>query len=97
MLICAFATQVTSQQAFTHGQNIAPVFEGWEKNPDGSFNMVFGFFNRNCEEVLHIPIGTDNSIEPGGPDHGQPTRFISETRQVHLPHSGARGLRQQGV
>ena len=76
MLTCTFVTEVRGQQAFTHGQNIAPVFEGWEKNTDGSFNMVFGFFNRNCEEVLHIPIGSDNNIEPGGPDRGQPTRFI---------------------
>lgn len=66
----------SGQQAFTHGQNIAPVFEGWEPNADGSFNMVFGFFNRNCQEVLQIPVGPDNSIEPGGPDRGQPTRFF---------------------
>ena len=52
-----------------------PRTKGWERNPDGSFNLVFGFFNRNCDEVLHIPIGPDNNIEPGGPDRGQPTRF----------------------
>lgn len=63
------------QQAFSHGQNVAPVFEGWDQNPDGTFNMVFGFFNRNCEEEVHVPVGPNNSIEPGGPDHGQPARF----------------------
>ncbi len=25
------------------GQDVAPVFEGWERNADGSFNMVFGY------------------------------------------------------
>ena len=77
ILTFTLLSEVTGQQAFTHGQNIAPVFEGWEPNPDGSFTMVFGFFNRNCEEVLHIPIGPDNFMEPGGPDQGQPTRFFS--------------------
>ena len=70
------AIAISGQQQFTHGQNVAPAFEGWERNPDGSFNMAFGFFNRNCEESLHIPIGPDNNIEPGGPDRGQPTRFF---------------------
>lgn len=64
-----------AQTGFMSGQTIAPAFEGWERNPDGSFDMLFGFFNRNCREVLHIPIGADNSIEPGGPDRGQPTTF----------------------
>ena len=27
------------------GDNVAPVFEGWEKNADGSFNLVFGYLN----------------------------------------------------
>ena len=76
ILTCTFLTEVAGQHAFTHGRNIAPVFEGWEQNPDGSFDMVFGFFNRNCEEVLHIPVGPNNNVEPGGPDHGQPTRFF---------------------
>lgn len=75
-LVAASPAAPRGQQAFTHGQNIAPVFEGWEQNPDGSFNMVFGFFNRNCTEVLHLPVGPLNSIEPGGPDRGQPTRFF---------------------
>ena len=75
VLMLTSVTEI-SGQAFTHGQNIAPAFEGWERNPDGSFNLVFGFFNRNCEEVLHIPIGPDNNIEPDGPDRGQPTRFF---------------------
>ncbi|MBM3777934.1 MAG: hypothetical protein FJW23_06785 [Acidimicrobiia bacterium] len=62
--------------SFATGQNIAPVYEGWEKNPDGSFTLVFGYFNRNWEEEIDIPPGPDNALEPGGPDRGQPTRFL---------------------
>jgi hypothetical protein len=60
----------------THGQNVAVAYEGWEKNPDGSFNLVFGYFNRNWAEQPVVPVGPNNNVEPGGPDQGQPTRFF---------------------
>jgi hypothetical protein len=49
--------------------------EGWFKNPDGTFTILVGYFNRNQEQTFDVPIGPGNSIEPGGPDQGQPTRF----------------------
>lgn len=67
---------VGAQSAFPRGQNIAPVYEGWEKNADGSFNLVFGYFNRNWEEEVDLPVGPDNSLSPGLPDRGQPTHFL---------------------
>jgi hypothetical protein len=76
VVVLATVTATAGQQGYTHGLNVAPAFEGWERNPDDSFDMVFGFFNRNCREVLHIPIGPGNSIEPGGPDRGQPTSLL---------------------
>ena len=60
---------------YSSGQDIQPIFEGWSRNPDGSFAMHFGYLNRNFVEELHVPIGPDNNIEPGGPDQGQPTFF----------------------
>ena len=57
------------------GQGVAPVYEGYDVNPDGSFNMWFGYMNRNYEEELDIPVGPNNSFDPGGPDLGQPTHF----------------------
>src|SRR4029450_4185371 len=47
----------------------------WLRNSAGSLDMVFGYLNRNWEEVLFIPVGPANTIEPGGPDRGQPTVF----------------------
>lgn len=64
------------RRAYDTGQEVVPAYEGWEQNEDGSFNLVFGTMNRNWEEELHIPIGPDNTIEPGGPDQGQPTWFL---------------------
>ena len=69
----ALTAQVASSAA--RGQGIAPVYEGWLENRDGSFDLVFGYYNRNRAERIDIPIGPDNSIEPGGPDRGQPTHF----------------------
>jgi hypothetical protein len=64
------------QTKFARGQDVVPSFDGWMKNADGSFTMVFGYMNRNYEEEPAIPAGPDNKIEPGVPDRGQPTYFL---------------------
>ena len=56
-------------------QSIAPAYEGWEQNADGTFNLVFGYMNRNWDQEIDVPIGPDNRLDPGGPDRGQPTHF----------------------
>jgi hypothetical protein len=63
------------------GQNVVPVFEGWKRSPDGSFEMFFGYMNRNYEEQPEIPIGPNNSISPGAVDQGQPTHFYPRRQQ----------------
>ena len=62
-------------QTYSSGQPVWPAFEGWEKNDDGSFSLLFGYMNDNWQEESVVPIGPDNNIQPGGPDQGQPTRF----------------------
>ncbi len=62
------------QIQYATGQNVAPAFEGWEQNADGTYSFFFGYLNRNYEEQVDIPIGPSNTIEPGG-DRGQPTHF----------------------
>ena len=69
-------SESSGQDRFSRGQNLVPTFEGWEANTDGTFNMVFGYLNRNYEEMLDLPIGPNNNLEPGGPDQGQPTHFL---------------------
>lgn len=69
--------------------NITPVFEGWLPNPDGSFELLFGYMNREWSGETNIPVGPDNNMEPGGPDQGQPTNFFPRrsrfTFQIHVP------------
>ncbi len=57
------------------GQNVSPVYEGWFHGTDGQTYASFGYFNRNTEEVVQVPVGPDNKVEPGAADQGQPTRF----------------------
>ncbi|HYR89396.1 MAG TPA: hypothetical protein VE422_35300 [Terriglobia bacterium] len=73
-LLVLAAVTLGGQIRFATGQDVAPVFEGWEQNPDGTYSMVFGYLNRNYEEEVDIPIGPNNTIEPSG-DRGQPTHF----------------------
>ena len=54
---------------FSSGQDVQPYFEGWIHNPDGTFDLVFGYFNRNWREELAIPAGPDNSVEQIGRAH----------------------------
>lgn len=70
-----------TQIQYNRGQNVAPLYEGWIRNPDGTIDMWFGYLNRNYEEVLHVPVGPDNRVEPGGPDRGQPSVFVPRRRR----------------
>ena len=63
-------------QSYSKGQPVWPAYEGWEQDPDGSRYFLFGYMNENWEDEIDIPIGPDNSIQPGGPDRGQPTHFL---------------------
>jgi len=73
--LASFVVHGRSAQLLSNGQNVQPVFEGWEKNQDGSFNLVFGYFNRNSDEQVYVPVGPNNNIAPIGPDAGQPEYF----------------------
>ena len=71
----AEAVQVPLAPVSGAGQTVTPVFEGWYENPDGTFSISFGYFNRNSEEVLEIPVGPNNFMGPGDLNQGQPTHF----------------------
>ncbi len=61
---------------FSSGQSVSPAFEGWGENPDGTFNLIFGYMNRNWEEQPDLALGDDNKFSPGAADRGQPTHFL---------------------
>jgi hypothetical protein len=63
-------------QSYASGQPVWPAFEGWERNDDGTFNLVFGYMNDNWEEEIDVPVGPENSLSPGEADQGQPTHFL---------------------
>jgi len=73
--------EVDNNFKFNSGQSIQPAFEGWSRNADGTFTLHFGYMNRNWVQELSIPVGPNNSIEPGGPDRGQPTFFYTRTQR----------------
>ena len=63
------------------GDQVAPFFEGWLSNTDGTFTFSFGYFNLNTEQILDIPIGPDNFIEPAEFNGNQPTHFPVRPRR----------------
>lgn len=57
------------------GEAVTAAYEGWFYTPDKKKALLVGFWNRNTKQVLDIPVGPNNRMEPGGPDLGQPTHF----------------------
>ena len=57
------------------GQPVIPLFDGWYHNPDGTFELCFGFHNLNTARGIEIPLGPDNFIEPARFDGLQPMYF----------------------
>jgi hypothetical protein len=62
------------------GAAVFGAYEGWYKNQDGTFSLLVGYYNRNSKQELDVPLGPNNHIEPGGPDLGQPTHFLTGRR-----------------
>jgi hypothetical protein len=56
------------------GLRVAPFFDGWYANPDGTITFSFGYSNLN-QETIEIPLGPNNFIEPKQYDGRQPTSF----------------------
>jgi len=68
---------VTSPLAGLHAQRnqpIYPAYDGFVKNPDGSYTIAFAYFSHNAEVVTIAP-GATNSFAPDPTDRQQPTTF----------------------
>jgi hypothetical protein len=55
-------------------QPIYPVYDGFLKNPDGSYTLSFAYFSHNAD-VVTVPPGPGNSFAPTPGDRLQPTTF----------------------
>jgi hypothetical protein len=80
-IFCALASSVLLGQTLPEprkefGATITGAFEGWYEDGVGGRGFLVGYYNRNTQEELDVPIGPNNRIEPGGPDMGQPTYFL---------------------
>jgi hypothetical protein len=101
VVLAASAASTWGQIRYSTGQNAAPIFEGWQKNADGTISMVFGYLNRNYEEELDIPLGDANRCEPGPLDCGQPTHFLTRRQRfvfrVTLPRDWPKDRRMSWI
>jgi hypothetical protein len=77
VLVSGQVTAVIPAPRSGSGGSVTGAFEGWYYNPDGTRSFLVGYYNRNTQQELDIPIGPNNKIEPGGPDRGQPTHFLT--------------------
>src|SRR5438552_9634991 len=81
LLAAAVAAGASAQIKYARGQDVSPTFNGWQPNADGTYTLYFGYFNRNSEEEVDIPIGSDNNFDLNGKiDQGQPRHFYPNPR-----------------
>ncbi len=70
VLLAPMATGLRAQQ----NQPIYPAYDGFLKNPDGSYTLAFAYFSHNATNVT-IPPGANNGFAPTPGDRMQPTTF----------------------
>lgn len=73
------------------GEAVAPMFNGWIANDDGSVTMMFGFANQNRTSAQDIPLGPNNKLEPEQFQGAQPTHFPVYNR------GGFVGIQERGT
>src|SRR6266566_4082103 len=78
--VCLHAQIQYPGARYLRGQDVSPTFDGWESNADGTFALYFGYYNRNSEEEIDVPIGPENTFDLGNGDQGQPTHFYPGRR-----------------
>ena len=52
------------QTRFMHltDQTVAPAFEGWWPNDDGTYTLFMGYMNSNWEQEFDIPVGLGRAL-----------------------------------
>ena len=73
-LVLVLAAPLAAMLSAQQNQPIYPAYDGYLKNPDGSYTLAFAYFSHNAE-VVTIPPGANNSFAPAPGDRMQPTTF----------------------
>jgi len=73
-------TQMPGTPQRSAGGNVTPVYEGWYDNADGTHTFLIGYYSRNTQAELDIPLGPNNHFDGPNPDLGQPTHFLPSRR-----------------
>ncbi len=73
-LVLVLMAPMSASLSAQRNQPIYPVYDGFLKNPDGSFTLSFAYFSHNADVVTIAP-GTNNSFAPTPGDRLQPTTF----------------------
>ena len=64
VLISAQGIQLPSAPPKQFGASVTPAFEGWFNNADGTHSLLVGYYNRNTNLEVDIPLGPNNHFEP---------------------------------
>ncbi len=75
ILAIALAGPLSGTALAQRNQPIYPVYDGFLKNPDGSYTLSFAYFSHNAETVA-IPPGPANQFAQAPADRMQPTVFL---------------------
>lgn len=75
-LVSAQSQLLPNYPKLTFGASVTPAYDGWFDNADGSHTFLIGYYNRNWNAEVDIPLGPNNKFEPGDIDRGQPTHFL---------------------
>jgi len=80
---------ISVNNPFTHHMRVDySAYEGFEVNPDGSYNLLFGYMNQNWLEEPDIPVGPDNYFSftsPGGLDDLEVHAYDAATADMGQP------------
>jgi hypothetical protein len=74
LVVAALSGPLLGTALAQRNQPIYPAYDGYLKNPDGSFTLAFAYFSHNAETVTVAP-GPENAFTPAPGDRLQPTTF----------------------
>ena len=73
-LVLVLAAPMAADLSAQQNQAIYPAYDGFLKNPDGSYTLAFAYFSHNATDVT-IPAGPNNFFAPAPGDRMQPITF----------------------